>query len=246
MALVRIRENKQGYGNRHFKMEQLKEVFIDPRTYILVLFNLFCEVPNGSLTNFGSILIESMGYSKLDAYIMNLPQFAVEVVGIFVFGFAAQLLKKRMNIAVFANCINLLGGCFLAFGVNNHMKYAGLCLFGMSSIPWICLMSLVTSNTLGHTKKVVTAALALIAYCVGNLIGPQTFLVREAPTYQTAKILIVVCYLVSLLLLLGLYALNVWENKRRDRKNEKLPPEFVNSEFADLTDFQNPEFRYAL
>jgi hypothetical protein len=33
---------------------------------------------------------------------------------------------------------------------------------------------------------------------------------------------------------------------RRDRKNERLPAEFHNSEFADLTDYQNPEFRYAL
>lgn len=245
-VLVRIRDNKQGYGNRHFKMDQLKEVFMDPRTYIYVLFNLFTNIPNGSLTNMGSILVVSMGYTTLEAYIMSLPQSAVEIVGLAIFGFVAQLTKNRMNIGIVGTCINLLAGCLLAFGVNNHMKYAGLCFFGMSPIPWLCMLSLVSSNTAGHTKKVVTSAMSLVAYCVGNLIGPQTFLVREAPGYQTAKIVIVACYAICLILMITMYVLNVWENKRRDRKNEKLPEEFVNSEFADLTDFQNPEFRYAM
>jgi ACS family allantoate permease-like MFS transporter len=247
LVLVRIKENKQGFGNHHFKLDQLKEVFVDPRTYVYILYNLFANIPNGSITNMGSILLTTtMDFSVLEAYIMSLPQGAVELVGLFVFGFLAQLTKNRMNIAIIGNCINLLAGCLLAYGHNTHTKYAGMCLFGLSPIPWLCLLSLVASNTAGHTKKVVTSALSLIAYCVGNLIGPQTFLVSQAPTYQTAKTLIVVCYCITLALLSCLYVLNVWENKRRDRKDEKLPPEFHNSEFADLTDFQNPEFRYAL
>lgn len=245
-VLVRIRDNKQGYGNPHFKMEQFREVFIDPRTYIYVLFNLFTNIPNGSLTNMGSILITSMGYAPLEAYIMSLPQGAVQIVGVTCFGLIAQLTKNRMNIGIAGACVNLMGGSLLAFGKETKVKYAGLCFFGMSPIPWLCMLSLVSSNSAGHTKKVVTSALSLIAYCVGNIIGPQTFLVHEAPTYRTATIMIVASYAICLVLMILMYVLNVWENKRRDRKNERLPEEFVNSEFADLTDFQNPEFRYAL
>lgn len=246
MVVARIRDNKQGFGNPHFKLEQVKEVFMDPHTYIYFFFSFFSEIPNGSLTNFGSILLTGMGYDTLEAYVMQLPQGAVEVVGIFVLGFIGQITKNRMNVAIAGACINVVGGCMLAFGVNTHMQYSGLCLFGMSPIPWIAMISLISSNTAGHTKKVVTAALLLIAYCVGNLVGPQTYLTREAPTYHTAKVLVVVCYAICLGLLLCMYSLNVWENKRRDRRNERLPEELHNAEFADLTDYQNPEFRYAM
>jgi ACS family allantoate permease-like MFS transporter len=244
-VLIRIRDNKQGYGNRHFKKEQLKEVFMDPRTYIYVLYNFFANIPNGSLQNMGSIIITSMGYSDLQAFLMTLPQSAVGIVLLPTFGLIAQATKKRMIMGIIGNFLNLLAGCLLAFGVNNHMKYSGLCIWGASAIPWLCMLSLIASNTAGHTKKVVTSALSLIAYCVGNLVGPQTFLVKQAPTYQTAKILIVVSYIITSVCLITMYVLNVWENRRRDRKDEKLPPELHNSEFADLTDFQNPEFRYA-
>lgn len=34
----------------------------------------------------------------------------------------------------------------------------------------------------------------LIAYCVGNIIGPQTFRPKDAPRYVPGEITIIVCY----------------------------------------------------
>ena len=46
----------------------------------------------------------------------------------------------------------------------------------------------------GYTKKTTVAAMYLIAYCVGNIIGPQTFRPKDAPRYVPAEITILVCY----------------------------------------------------
>lgn len=244
-VLERIRDNKQGFGNRHFKWVQFKEVWIDPRTYLYFFLQVLGNIPNGSLTNFGSILITGMGYDSTQALLLNMPTGAVEVVGCFLLGLLSLYLNNRMIVAMISCCINTMCACLLAFGNNNSAKYAGIAINGMSPIFWIALISLVSSNTAGHTKKVTTGAVQLIGYCVGNLIGPQTFLSSEAPDYPTAKVLILVGYAASLFMIALLWWINWRANKKRDRLDERLPPEFKNSEFADLTDFQNPEFRYA-
>lgn len=246
LTVERIRSNKQGFGNRHFKKNQLREVFMDIRTYIYFATMVAAEIPNGGIGNFGSIMLTDMGYNSKRALLMGTPFGAVEFGGIILVGYIAQKKQKRMAAAFFSYCLNIVSGCLLAFPSNTNAQLAGYYLQGMAVIGWICFISCVSSNTAGHTKKVVTSAICMIGYCVGNLIGPQTFKSAEAPHYKSAKIAIVVCFVICLFLTVLLYCINVRANKIRDEKNEKLDSSFVNSEFADLTDFENPEFRYSL
>ncbi|SCU78354.1 LANO_0A02806g1_1 [Lachancea nothofagi CBS 11611] len=246
LTVERIRTNKQGFGNRHFKMDQLKEVFMDIRTYLYFCLMVAAEIPNGGIGSFGSIMLKDMGFSTTKALLMGMPFGAVEFGGIVLVGYIAQRYQRRMYAAMFSYCLNIFSGCLLAFPASTHAQLAGYYLQGMAVIGWICFISCVSSNTAGHTKKVVTSAICMIGYCVGNLIGPQTFIATEAPHYRSAKIAIVVCFVICLALTIALYYVNVRANKLRDAKNEKLDPSFINSEFADLTDFQNPEFRYSL
>lgn len=44
-------------------------------------------------------------------------------------------------------------------------------------------MSLVTSNVAGFSKRSVVSAMVFIAYCVGNIVGPQFYDESEAPSY---------------------------------------------------------------
>jgi ACS family allantoate permease-like MFS transporter len=111
------------------------------------------------------------------------------------------------------------------------------------------ITSCVTSNTAGFTKKMITTAVMLCGYSAGNIIGPQTFRSTDAPQYSNAKAGAVGCYCATILLMSILTAYNIWENKRREKVKEALGDKYVvpeNIEFADLTDFQNPEFRYRI
>ncbi|SCW02225.1 LAFE_0F01728g1_1 [Lachancea fermentati] len=246
LVVERIRSNKQGFGSRHFKIYQLKEVFRDIRTYLYFFLMVAAEIPNGGIGSFGSIMLTDLGYSSKEALLMGTPFGAVEFGGIVLVGYIAQRTQRRMFVAMFSYCLNILSGCLLAFPTSHKAQLAGYYLQGMAVIGWICFISCVTSNSAGHTKKVVTSAICMIGYCVGNLIGPQTFVSKEEPHYRSAKIAIVVCFVVCLFLTIAVYLINLRANRLRDEKDEKLDPSFINSEFADLTDFENPEFRYAI
>ena len=84
-------------------------------------------------------------------------------------------------------------------------------------------------------------AIALMAFCLGNIIGPLTFRNQDAPGYEPAKITIVAVDSTAIVLTTILLLYYKWENKRRDR----APREHLQDiEFADMTDRENKELRY--
>lgn len=243
-VVERIRDNKQGFGNKKFSKEQAKEAFTDIRTYVIFFAVLANNLPNGGITNFGSILINGLGYTEANSFLMMMPSNAVQMISLPLCGYVAQKTDRRMLVGLFGATISTLSTCLLAFSSSTGSQLAGYYLFYFTPVAFVCLLSCIASNTAGHTKKVIVNALSLIGYCVGNLIGPLTFIESEEPQYNTAKIIMVVMCVLCMVLMAALLLINWSANKRRDKKNERLYME--NSEFADLTDLQNPEFRYAL
>ena len=85
-------------------------------------------------------------------------------------------------------------------------------------------------------------AILLMSFCLGNIIGPETFQGKDAPNYIPAKITIVVTTAVAIFFTIILRFVLQAENKRRDRKMGGFGHK-PNQEFLDLTDRENMEFR---
>ncbi|KAM9936127.1 hypothetical protein OXX80_004327 [Metschnikowia pulcherrima] len=251
MVVERIRGNQQGFGNKHFKKEQLVETLLDYRTWILFIMGVLCNIPNGGLTNFGSILLkEKLGYSTGKTLLMNMPTGAVEIGGLVAICYCYRFIQLRLFWSIFTFCIVLMATCFLAFADNQKLQFAGYTMTSLLAISSIFILSLIASNCAGHTKKVTTNAIYLIGYCVGNLIGPQTFIPSQAPSYTSAVVAMVACFSIVIVLMIILWVDYYLDNKRRDANMDSdLVREFQmleNHEFADLTDKQNPLFRYTI
>ncbi|KAG7889051.1 hypothetical protein KL908_004851 [Ogataea polymorpha] len=246
LVFQRVKDSKQGYGNPEWKWYQFKESLIDPRTWLGFFYAFSSNIPNGGLGSFMSILLsDSLKYGDKKSLLMRMPGGAVETVGLIAFALFVGKFPYRIGISSFITVVVIVGSCMLAFSSNTHAQLAGLYLYSLSPIGMICFLSLFGSNTLGYSKKVTSQAILLIGYCVGNLVGPQTFLSTEAPGYHSAKIAIVVCYVFSLFCLFALFGVNYFDNKRRERlESENPPPEIENLEFSDLTDYEMPGFRY--
>jgi MFS family permease len=112
-----------------------------------------------------------------------------------------------------------------------------------ASLP--LLYSWVAANYAGHTKKVTMNAVLLMSFCLGNIIGPETFQNKDAPDFIPAKITIVVTVCVAIVLTITLRFVYMRENRRRDRVEVDLEHK-ENQEFLDLTDRQNMEFRVSV
>jgi MFS transporter, ACS family, allantoate permease len=116
-----------------------------------------------------------------------------------------------------------------------------------SPTPFVALLSLISTNVAGWTKKTTVAAMYLIGYCVGNIIGPQVFQAKDAPQYRPAEITIIVCYALSLV---DVFLIYFWCRRQNAIKAKiRASPGYQKvegQEFLDLTDGENPEFVYSL
>ncbi len=88
-------------------------------------------------------------------------------------------------------------------------------------------------------------AVLLMSFCLGNIIGPETFRKGDAPEYLPAKITIVVTTAVAICLTIVLRIIYQMENRRRERRGVGVEHK-VNQEFLDLTDRENEEFRVSV
>jgi MFS transporter, ACS family, DAL5 transporter family protein len=194
-------------------------------------------------------LIVSFGYTPDQSLLYGTPGGAVEVVALIVCGFLGDRYGHRVLVGMSGLLLAMTGMLLIVCLPlsNNSGRLAGYYLTQASPTGFVALLSLISSNVAGYTKKTTVGALYLIAYCAGNIIGPQTFRPKDKPRYIPAEITILVCWGVCVCDL-GFIA---WYYARRNRKNEKIRQEpgymkLDKQEFLDLTDRENPEFVYTL
>ncbi len=173
LAVERVRINQQGIGNKHFKWYQLKEALTDPMTWAFWFYALVANIPNGGISNFFSQLIVSFGYTAEQSLIYGTPGGAVEIVALLLCGWAGDHYGHRILISTSGMLVALLGIILIvALPLQNHVgRLIGYYLTQASPTPFVALLSLIASNVAGYTKKTTVAALYLIAYCAGNIIG---------------------------------------------------------------------------
>ena len=196
LAIERIRVNQQGVGNKHFKFYQLKEAFLDPLTWAIVFYALVADIPNGGITNFFSQLITSFGYTEEQSLLYGTPGGAVEVITLIVGGYLGDKLHNRILVSSFGLICSIIGMVLIvALPLsNNSGRLGGYYLTQASAMPFVAFLSLISTNVAGYTKKTTVAAMYLIGYCVGNIIGPQTFRPKDEPRYVPAEITIIVSW----------------------------------------------------
>ncbi|KAF2095380.1 allantoin permease [Rhizodiscina lignyota] len=251
VAIERLRENQTGIENKHFKLKQVKECFIDPQTWLLAVITIASNVPNGAVSSYQATIIKNFGYDSKTTALLQIPSGGVSVVSILTATYLAGRFSQRGINVVNLLIPGIIGGCLMAFlsADNKAGKLIGNYLTQCIGASLPLLYSWVGANYAGHTKKVTMNAILLMAFCLGNIIGPLTFVQTQAPDFIGAKIAIIVCCAIALVTAIILRFYYVWENKRRDRRAEeegRLGVHIADSEFLDLTDWENKEFRYRL
>ncbi|KAF2770399.1 putative MFS allantoate transporter [Teratosphaeria nubilosa] len=249
LALERIRVNQQGVGNKHFKWYQVREALLDPLTWAFFFYALIADIPNGGISNFFSQLITSFGYTSEQSLLYGTPAGAVEVATLLFCGYFGDRWRNRILVSSGGLIISIIGVALIV-GLpldKNIGRLVGYYLTGASACPFVAFLSLLSSNVAGYTKKTTVAALYLIGYCVGNIIGPQTFRPKDAPRYVPAEVTILVCWCVCLGIMAFIYFWCRLQNRRK--AGLRAQPGYTrleNQEFLDLTDGENPEFVYTL
>ncbi|KAK7701889.1 hypothetical protein SLS64_010023 [Diaporthe eres] len=243
-AVERLRENKTGIENKHFKAHQAWECFKDPQTWLISLITISSNVPNGAVSSYQATIIKNFGYTSKETALLSIPSGAIGAISVLSATYMAGRFNLRGPIIIAYLLLGgVVGGSLLAFTANDSKgaKLAGNYLTNVIGASLPLLYSYSGANYSGHTKKVTMNAILLMSFCLGNIIGPLTFRGKDAPDYIPAKIAIVVTSAFACCMTALLMAYYTYENRRREGLRVEHQE---NSEFLDLTDKENMEFRY--
>jgi hypothetical protein len=184
IAVARVAANRQGVKNHHFSKYQAWQTVKDPKTWILFVMATGAQVPNSALTSFTSIIVGSFGFDTLGTQYLQIPGGAVQFLALIAGGYVCTKWPNntRCLTMIFANCVCIIGaGLLVGLPTNNKWgRLVALWLCYFQGLGFSLSLTMVSSNVAGYTKKQLTGAILFTGYCVGNIIGPQTFIDKEA------------------------------------------------------------------
>ncbi|KAH7879716.1 MFS general substrate transporter [Lentinula edodes] len=257
-ALERVRNDQGGVANKKIKRKQILEAFTDIRTWLIVLTTMMTSIPNGALSNFSNIIIRNFGYTSRQTLILSTPAGAVASLMTLFCGWYSDRKNERMIPIIIALIPTIVGAAML-IGLNDSGKKGALLfatyLIGTFGSSLSTVYAYNASNTSGHTKKSTVNAMTLLTFSIGNIVGTEIFLPKDAPAYIPGKIAIMVLLTVQLGISLLLRCINLRLNRRKFAQIEELKrsrgwtdadvqKEREKHAFMDLTDQENIYFVY--
>ncbi|PBK84109.1 MFS general substrate transporter [Armillaria gallica] len=261
IANSRILENQSGHdrtGTKAWKWDQARECLVDPCFYFSGINVFLSSVPSGGLTTFGKIINESFGFTSLEVILYNIPRCMTNIVIFAIVGLITSRRKNlRLYIMAFATIPGFVGVLGMAFiGTSASTKWTKWGMYYMTAPFLLSLflgLSLIPSNLPGRTKRTVTSSFTFVCFCVGNMCGSQIFMTKDAPTYTPGIVGCSICFGLEFLVIVAWRTTLVLRNRRRDKsmlmdgltQEEREMQGRINGE-SDMTDFENPHFRYTL
>lgn len=253
LMVERVRSNQTGLQNKKFRAYQIREAFSDPQLYCHAIIAITTTLPTSGLGAFYGIVVTDLGFTVLETQLLAMVLGAIIII---VLLSSAWLVKKyKQNCLVMGLYVipSFIGTIVLMTVKNTDTATrAGLLIsYYVVLTFWAAQtlsMSMISRNIAGQTKKTVIVAANFCAWCAGNAAGPQVFLTKDAPRYFIAFSTHMGCYVVLVITIIFLRLHLKRQNRRKDELaaagvREANDQRMVHA-FEDLTDQENPNFRY--
>lgn len=255
----RSQQQTRSFKTTEWKRNQVLEAFRDPKTWLLCVYQICTCIPNGGYTSFNGIIVQGFGFDTFTTLLLGMPGSAFGLSFVLIGTYFAHRFKYSRCIIMASLQLIALIGCVMVYATPSTERWTrmgGLWLFPAYAAGFPLSLSIISSDIAGYTKKTTVLAILFIAYCAGNIIGPQLFIAKQAPRYNGAFEGIMICMILAGLSIMALRQYMAWENKRRDRdQGVSIDPEVedavqTNARLVkagvDETDWENKQFRYFL
>ncbi|CAI7619475.1 unnamed protein product [Penicillium manginii] len=231
---LRMAEDREGGDKTSFSIPQLKETMLDPKAWVVFWFGVLVTMQSPVLT-FASLVIQSIGYTKLETMLYTAPSGAVQVCLLWIGTALVYWFPLQRNLVVLLLIIPpFIGTIFL-------MKLEVAAGWGLIVAAWM-----------GNTKRAIVNTMFFIGYCAGCIGSPQLW--TQKPRYTEGVITSIVTWCLLFITVIIYRFLCASDNKKRDSEMSSHA-DAAGLEFQldgnglprdDLTDKEDREFRYAL
>lgn len=168
IAVARLRTNNTGVKNTHLKTDQIWELLLDVKFWIIFSIAFLAMIANGPISSFLPIIIESFGFSGLDSLLLIMPIGFYAGCMQLLLPYLAYKYRNIRTYLVFMAQIGTIVSCLLLWLLPLRSK--GGLLFACIILPstgagYAVLMGMQVANTAGYTKRTVASSGIFIGYC---------------------------------------------------------------------------------
>ena len=82
LLFARMRRNQTGVEQHGINWSQVKEAYLDYKTWLFTLLGFVSAVPNGGISNFSTLVIKGLGFDTLNTTLLGIPQGILVVIWI--------------------------------------------------------------------------------------------------------------------------------------------------------------------
>jgi len=205
---------------------------------------------NGAVSGFGPLIVSTFGWSTLDSILWQFPLGGIVLIFILLTGYISSRRTGLIIIQLVLCTLPVIAGCAMIWKSTWSYRAAvpviGYTLIGFFG-PVVSLIIVAgMSNVAGQTKKGLMASNIFVAYCVGNIVGPNLIKSQtKVRHYPELWLGLIICYCILIVTCGVWYFYLKRENARRERMDlhEEDRDEMA---FKDLDDSDNKYFRYVL
>lgn len=171
ILIARLRTNNSGVRNTHFKSDQVWELFLDVKFWLMFSIAFLSMIANGPISTFVPIIINGFGFSTLNSLLLVMPAGAYAGTVQLLFPYLASKYKDlRSWIYLGGQLLTTLAALLLWL---MPLSAKGALLFAVYILPstggtYPVLMGLQIANTAGYTKRSLASSGLYIGYCLGQ------------------------------------------------------------------------------
>lgn len=170
ILVARLRSNNSGVRNTHYKMEQVGELGLDIKFWLVFAIAFLCMIANGPISTFVPIIINGFGFSTLNSLLLTMPAGAYGGTVQLLMPYLAYKFKNCRTWIVFGAQMGTTLAALLLWLLPRSAK--GALLFAAYILPsvgggYAVLMGLQIANTSGYTKRSIASSGLYIGYCLG-------------------------------------------------------------------------------
>ncbi|KAI8357357.1 major facilitator superfamily domain-containing protein [Choanephora cucurbitarum] len=229
------------------KSEQIWEALKEVRFWCFCFACLFINLQNGAMTTYNAQIASSFGFDQLQSLLLSTGTGVFTILFIAVGIVLVKKYHQTIYTACFIMCFDVLGLILLLVIPVPKAKIIGFFLSWSYVGVYVLLITCVSNNVTGYTKKIFYNGVLMIFYTIGNFVGP---LMMVEPPYIGG----VIGYLIADAIVIVLLLVARWRmsliNRRRllvlNNSTNTMAAVAHNYDLDDISDVQDQTFIYLL
>ncbi|KAG1451838.1 hypothetical protein G6F56_007981 [Rhizopus delemar] len=185
------------------KKEQIWEALKELRFWCFCGACVLINLQNGAMTIYNAQITESFGFNQLQSILLTVGAGGSTIIFI---GLAIVSVRKTQQ-TIYTACgltsINIIGLILLIVIPTTKVKLIGFYLAWSYVSVYVLLITCISNNVTGYTKKIFYNGVLMLFYTIGNFVGP---LMMVKPPYTEG----IVGYLVANCLVVIFFLLARW------------------------------------